>query len=210
MGQIIHRITSHSREAAVIQSVRMPLAGGAQPVVCRLGACRLSNVSGRWVSPKLDCELPLDSYSGPDIPLAAATATAERQRWTSGIGFAALFRAIRAGLPRERYRMGGPAETYSRRSQRPGSDVGKSPPQTARCDRCAGYRPSDAAIEPPFRSRRRRNRRCRAPAADPIPAPLYNSPPPLPRAWSDHNSQTINAPVAHSEPIPAPTIKVRQ
>ena len=39
----------------------------------------------------------------------------------------------------------------------------------------------------------------------PIPAPLCSSPPPLPRAWSGHNSETIEAPVAHSEPIPTLT-----
>src|SRR5260370_3006770 len=41
----------------------------------------------------------------------------------------------------------------------------------------------------------------------PIPAPLCSNPPPLPRAWSGHSSETIDAPVAHSEPIPTPTRK---
>ena len=35
----------------------------------------------------------------------------------------------------------------------------------------------------------------------PSPAPHCNRPPPLPRAWSGHSSETIEAPVAHSEPI---------
>jgi hypothetical protein len=41
----------------------------------------------------------------------------------------------------------------------------------------------------------------------PSPAPACSMPPPLPRAWSGHNSETIEAPVAHSEPIATPTRK---
>ncbi len=41
----------------------------------------------------------------------------------------------------------------------------------------------------------------------PMPAPHCSRPPPLPRAWSGHNSATIDAPVAHSEPIATPTRK---
>jgi hypothetical protein len=41
----------------------------------------------------------------------------------------------------------------------------------------------------------------------PTPAPICNRPPPLPRAWSGHSSETIEAPVAHSEPIATPTRK---
>ena len=44
-------------------------------------------------------------------------------------------------------------------------------------------------------------------SSPPMPAPHCNSPPPLPRAWSGHNSETIEAPVAHSEPIATPTRK---
>src|SRR5215472_15575333 len=43
----------------------------------------------------------------------------------------------------------------------------------------------------------------------PIPAPLCNSPPPLPRARSGHTSETSEAPVTHSEPMPMPTRKRR-
>jgi hypothetical protein len=41
----------------------------------------------------------------------------------------------------------------------------------------------------------------------PIPAPDCSSPPPLPRALSGHNSETSDAPVTHSEPMPTPTRK---
>src|SRR5439155_16080681 len=44
-------------------------------------------------------------------------------------------------------------------------------------------------------------------SSPPIPAPDCKSPPPLPRAWSGHSSETIEAPVAHSEPIATPTRK---
>ena len=40
----------------------------------------------------------------------------------------------------------------------------------------------------------------------PRPAPHCMRPPPLPRAWSGHSSATIDAPVAHSDPIATPTI----
>jgi hypothetical protein len=39
----------------------------------------------------------------------------------------------------------------------------------------------------------------------PSPAPHCRRPPPLPRAWSGHGSETIEAPVAYSEPIATPT-----
>jgi hypothetical protein len=41
----------------------------------------------------------------------------------------------------------------------------------------------------------------------PMPAPDCSNPPPLPRAWSGQISETIEAPVAHSDPIPTPTRK---
>jgi hypothetical protein len=41
----------------------------------------------------------------------------------------------------------------------------------------------------------------------PSPAPHCSRPPPLPRAWSGQSSETIEAPVAHSEPIATPTKK---
>ena len=68
----------------------------------------------------------------------------------------------------------------------------------------AGPRPDTSAARHAGPARRSRSH---TPAAIklPIPAPLCNRPPPLPRAWSGHNSETIEAPVAHSEPIPTPT-----
>src|SRR5260221_6381645 len=41
---------------------------------------------------------------------------------------------IRASIPRERHRMGVPAETYGRRPHRYGSGIEQPSPQTARCN----------------------------------------------------------------------------